>query len=203
MVVSHQFQQRSVSRSLRKTNTYSERASQVTLIQSMSQFVLLVKSSLAWTDPPPASVCVLSVSSCVSGLVSVQCVSSLPETVHCGLSDEALCVTQRGRKSADPLVCLNIYPLLYLSAEEIPHRKGSLRESVTNRESPCTGEGNYAPTIRWVCVLLASCFPQSWKTWKYQNLWFVCLEKSWKLIKHVMEKSWFLSSDMCLVMLSY
>lgn len=43
------------------------------------------------------SVCVF-VSSCVpvSGLVSVQCVSSLPETVHCGQSDEALCVKAEG-----------------------------------------------------------------------------------------------------------
>lgn len=205
MVVSHQLQQICVKVAKKNKHTYSERASQVTLIQSMSLFVWLVKSSLVWTDPPPVSVCVCRsppASLCLAWSVSsVFPLFLRPYIVVC--LTRPFVSTRRGRKSTDPFVCQNISPLLCLSAEEIPHRKGSLRESVTNRESPCTGEGNYVPTIRWVCVLVASCFPQSWKTWKYQNLWFVCMEESWKLIKQVIEKSWFLSSNMCVFMLSY
>lgn len=192
MVVSHQLQQRSVSRSLRKTNTYSERASQVTLIQSMSVFVRLVKSSLAWIDPPPRLPGCLSVISCVP--VSLCLAWSVSSVFHLFLRPyivvslaRPFVFDQSGHKSAYPFCLLKHLSFLCLSAEEIPHRKGSLRESATNRESPCTGEGNYAPTIRWVCFswyLLYRVPTVMEYLWILGNLRLAFLEKLCKIIKY-------------------
>jgi len=170
MVVGHHLQQRSVSRSLRKTNTYSERASQVTLIQSMSVFVRLVKSSLSWTYHPPrlsvVFVCRLLHPCVWPGQCPVCFISSWDHTFWSVWRGPLW-----GHKSADPFCLLKHLSSLCLSAEEIPHRKGSLWESVTNRESPCTGEGNHAPTIRWVCFTCFLLSHSKWSTWENLGIW--------------------------------